>query len=95
MFLAYVNHRDFRVDFFKCGHDVDFLRKELEWLCVYRPDCKEVQGGDSGLKLWIIPLRVARIMKSNITSSIMNEVDEVAFSIVAKKKLYRGKNGQT
>lgn len=94
MFLAYVNHRDFRVDFFKCGHDVDYLRKELEWLCVYRPDCKEVQGGDSGLKLWIIPLKVARIMKSNITSSIMGELDQVAFSFVAKKKLTRGKDGQ-
>ena len=94
MFLAYVNHRDFRVDFFKCGHDVDYLRKELEWLCVFRPDCKEVQGGDSGLKLWIIPLKVARSMKSNITSSIMGEMDQISFSFVAKKKLTRGKDGQ-
>ena len=94
MFLAYVNHRDFRVDFFKCGHDVDFLRKELEWLCAFRPDCKETQGGDQGLKLWIIPLKVARSMQSNITSSIMGEMDQIAFSFVAKKKLIRGKNGQ-
>lgn len=94
MFLAYVNHLDYRVDFFKCGHDVDYLRKELEWLCAFRPDCKEIQGGDSGLKLWIVPLRVARSMQSNITSSIMTELDEVAFAIIAKKKLQRGKNGQ-
>jgi len=68
---------------------VDYLRKELEWLCAFRPDCKEVQGGDQGLKLWIIPLKVARSMKSNITSSIMGEMDQIAFSFVAKKKLQR------
>ena len=94
MFLAYVNHCDFRVDFFKCGHDVDYLRKELEWLCVFRPDCKEVQGGDQGLKLWIIPLKVARSMKSNITSSIMGDLDQVTFSVIAQKKLLRGRNGK-
>lgn len=93
MFLAYINHKDFFVDFFKCGHDVDFLRKELEWLCVFRVDCKEVQGGDSGLKLWIIPLKVARTMKSNITSSIIGELDQLTFSFVAKKKLTRENNG--
>jgi hypothetical protein len=89
MFLSYVNHKDYRVDYFKCGHDVDFLKKELEWLCAYRIDCKEVQGGDQGYKLWIIPLAVARTMKANVTKSIMNEVDLLAFSYVAKKKLQR------
>ena len=94
MFLAYINHMDFRVDFFKCGHDVDYLRKELEWLCVFRPDCKETQGGDCGLKLWIIPLKVARSMQSNITSSIMGELDQISFSYISKKKLSRRNNGQ-
>lgn len=89
MFLAYINHKDFFVDFFMCGHDVDYLRKELEWLCVFRVDCKEVQGGDQGMKLWIIPLSVARTMKSCITSQIISHLDNKVFSSVAQKKLLR------
>ena len=71
MFIAYINHKDFHVDFFQCSHDVDKLRKELEWLCVLRPDCKEVQGGDTSLKLWIIPINVARSMVSCVTNQII------------------------
>ena len=89
MFLAYINHKDFHVDFFQCGHDVDRLRKELEWLCVLRPDCKEVQGGDQGIKLWIIPLAVARSMICCVTPSIMSHSDNVGFSFIAKIKLQR------
>lgn len=87
MFLAYVNHQDFQLDFFQCGHDVDKLIKELEWLCVLRPDCKEVMGGDQAHKLWIIPLKVARSMVGCTTKSIISIQDNFGFSIIAKRKL--------
>jgi len=89
MFLAYVNHKDFQLDVFQCGHDVNKLIKELEWLCVLRPDCKEVMGGDQAHKLWIIPLAVARSMVSCVTKSIISPDNNLVFSIIARKKLSR------
>jgi hypothetical protein len=87
MFLAYVNHLDFGLDVFKVGLDVDYLIKELEWICVFRPDCKVVQGGDQGLKLWIIPIKVARTLQSCVNNSLFTKMDMVAFRIIAKNKL--------
>ena len=89
MFIAYINHIDYHVDFFQCSHDVDKLRKELEWLCVLRPDCKELLGGDTGIKLWIIPLNVARSMISCVTTQIINIKENQIFANIAEIKLKR------
>ena len=89
MFLAYVNHKDFGLDIFQIGMGVDYLIKELEWMCVFRPDCKVLHGGDQGLKLWIIPIKVARSLHSCVNHNLFKDLDMVAFQYMAEKKLKR------
>lgn len=89
MFLAYVNHLDYGLDIFKIGLDVDYLIKELEWICVFRPDCRVLYGGDQGLKLWIIPIKVARSLHSCVNRSLFKELDMMAFMYIAEQKLKR------
>jgi hypothetical protein len=68
---------------------VDYLIKELEWMCVFRPDCKVLHGGDQGLKLWIIPIKVARSLHSCVNHNLFKELDIAAFQYMAEKKLKR------
>tara|TARA_R100000315_G_C5229390_1_gene140301 strand:+ start:567 stop:1139 length:573 start_codon:yes stop_codon:yes gene_type:complete len=87
MFLAYINHQDFQLDVLECGHLVDKLKKELEWLCVSRIDCKELMGGDTNLKLWIIPIYVLRSMLCNVTKALFTDDDMKVFREIAEAKL--------
>ena len=87
--LAYVNHKDFHIDIFACNFDTGQLVKELDFLCAYRADCKELNGGDQLHPLWIIPLQVSRKMVSCITNQVMLQRPRRIFSELAKEKLIR------
>ena len=87
MHLAYVNHHDYHIDFFQCGHKTDLLISELEWLCASDVRCKIVYGGDTNHKLYIIPIDVARIMHCNVTYEKFTHAEVSGFACIAKNIL--------
>tara|TARA_R100000773_G_scaffold21827_1_gene19387 strand:- start:608 stop:1168 length:561 start_codon:yes stop_codon:yes gene_type:complete len=90
VFLVYVNHRTYDVDVFDCAFDVDGLRKELEYLCAFDLRCSEKQGGDQMFKLWILPIDVAKTMKSCVTNRFFSTFQQNEIRRKAKSVLCRG-----